>query len=192
MIDGDLPFELHNALRRELANGEVIVRLERPDPARFKIVSGWIGVAFGVMVIVGALYVMSAVASGKSGWSGGEPNMPAFAVIVIVLACVGLGAPWSYRHAARNTAYAITNQRALIVRISMFGVVVVQAVPGRSLKPRATRYADGVGGDIELVAGARVDDDLQEDVGQLIALRDVRATEAALLDLVQSSSKSSP
>lgn len=191
MIDADLPFELHNAVRRELASDEVIVWLERPDPARFKMVSGWIGVAFGVTVIVVALYMMIATATGKPGWSGGQESMPVAAVVMIALACAGLGAPWSYRHAARNTAYAITNQRALIVRISMFGVVVAQAVPGRSLRPRATRYDDGVGGDIELVADARVDDDLQEDVGRMIALRDVRATEAALQDLVQSSSRSS-
>ncbi|MBV9833197.1 MAG: hypothetical protein JO055_02240 [Alphaproteobacteria bacterium] len=191
MIATDLPLRLREAVDQQLARDEVLVRLEQPDPVRFKRIMGWIGFVLGLPLMVYALSTIVDGAMGQQRWTDGSQITPALAVFY-GLPCLGIalafmGAPLWNDRAARSTIYAITDHRVLILRRRFLRAADVQSIPAATLqvnvKPRS--------GNIELVASTAIDDEDREDMFRLIALRDVQATEAALNRLIQSSSKSS-
>lgn len=99
--------------------------------------------------------------------------------------------PLYLRWTARNLAYAITNRRVLTVERGLFGNIEFMSFGADKLEPRSRRYADGVSGDIELIANRVYADETSEELVRLFALRDLSATEAELRNLIQSSSNSS-
>lgn len=191
LIATDIPQSLREAVDQQLARGEVLVRLEQPDPIRFKRIMGWIGFVLGVPLMVYALSMIVDGAMGQQRWTDGSQITPALAVFY-GLPCLGIalafmGAPLWNDRTARNTVYAITDRRVLILRRRFLRTADVQSVPAAMLRVKVKPGS----GDIELVPSTAIDDEDREDMFRLVTLRDVRATEAALRQLIQSSSKSS-
>jgi hypothetical protein len=132
---------------------------------------------------------------GEQRWTDGSQITPSLAVFYALpalgIALAFLGAPLHNDWAARNTVYAVTDRRVLILRRRLLRAADRQSIPAATLQVKAKPHRGSACGDIELVAAKAIDDEDREDMFRMIALRDVRATEAALHRLVQSSSKSS-
>jgi hypothetical protein len=191
LIATDLPLRLREAVDQQLARDEVLVRLEQPDPLRFKRIVGWIGFVLGVPLMVYALSMIVDGALGQQRWSDGSQITPALAVLhglpSLGIALAFMGAPLWNDRVARSTVYTITDRRVLILRRRFLRTTDVQSISAAMLQVKVKSGS----GDIELVAPTAVDDEDREDMFRPIALRDVRTTEAALRHLIQSSSKSS-
>lgn len=191
MIADHLPARLRQTLYEQLAPNERIVRLEQPDPVRFKRIIGWIGFVLGVPPMVYALSMIVDGAMAQQRWRDGSQITPALAVFY-GLPCLGIalafmGAPLWNDRAARGIAYVITDRRVLILRRRFLRTTDIQSIPAALLRVTAKPGRN----DLELVEATAIDDEDREDMFRLIALRDARATEAALRQLIQSSSKSS-
>lgn len=184
---------MREAIDCQLVRGETITWLEQPVPRLFKRRSVWLAVVSGLPVAVGSVYGFVAGARGEL-YLGGKVLAPELAMAVMSAGILGglvdLTIPLRLRRIARNTAYVITNRRVLVVHRSYFCKIDSEAVIPEALDLLVKPSSDGVSGEIALVARGKVNKD-REDMVQLFALRDVRATEAALGRLIQSSSKSS-
>lgn len=175
-IASDIPQPLRDSVERILRRGEILVRLEQPDPARFRRGLAWASIAIGLLFAI-----FTAITLTAGTWS--------FAALYAIFAAAFLTGPLQLRRAARNTAYAITSERVVIVRQSLGGRLEARTVEGDMLRPRVVRH--GSVGDIELMEGYRSGYGREDVWFRLVALRDVDATETALRELIQSSSKSS-
>jgi len=178
MIADDLPAYLRKAVDQQLAPDERLVRLEQPDPAHFRRGLAWGTVAIGLLFIL-----FTAITFREGTWS--------FAILYAIFAGMFLSGPLLLRHIARNTAYAITNERVLIVRRTVRGRLDALAIDGDMLRPRVLSNAFRLASDIVLIDDYRSGDSTRDDQLRLCGLSEVRATEAALNHLIQSSSKSS-
>jgi hypothetical protein len=148
---------------------------------------GWIGFVLGLPLMICALSMIVDGAMGQQRWTDGSQITPALAVFYGLpsfgIALAFMGAPLWNDRAARNTVYAISDRRVLIVRRRILRATDVQSIPAAMLQVKAKPAS----GEIELVAPEAIDDEDREDMFRLIALRDVRATEAALRHFIQSS-----
>lgn len=194
MIATDLPLRLREALDQQLAECEVLVRLEQPDPDSYKrdVSSGARKIGLVVAGLAGVGLVWAIVDGPTPG-----ANNP-YVDVIVALGFLLSGIVMLYSHllfqsAARRRVYAITDRRVVAAFLDWWGNTTVRSIDPMSLRPRAISYSDGTTrGDIHLIEGKRFHpESLEEDFFNWIALRDVRATEAALNRLVQSSSKSS-
>ena len=195
MIDADVPRSLRESIDKHLAHDESILRLEQPVPDRFKADLGGLGFAIGVPFTLFSLFAAIEAARGKALWNGQAGHIVGpvlVASLFLALSCLMLANPVFMRRAARNVAYVITNRRVLIVRRGLLGIEA-ESFPADRLRLRLRPDVSGSGGDIEMVAGMEFDaeDGDREELFRMYALRDVRATEAVLRNLIQSSSKSS-
>jgi hypothetical protein len=177
-IAPDIPQPLRDSVDRILRRGEILLRLEQPDPARFRRGLAWASIAIGLLF---AIFTTITLMEGT--WS--------FAALYAIFAAAFLTGPLQLRRAARNTAYAVTSERVVIVRRGIGGKLDARTFDGDMLRPRAVRHGRGPGGDVELIEGYRSGDGREAVWLQFVGLRDVEATEAALHQLIQSSSKSS-
>lgn len=143
---------------------------------RSKQIMAWIGLVLGVPLMVYALSMIVDGGMGQQRWTDGS-----------WIALASMGVPLSNEQPARGTVYAITDRRVLIIRRRFRRTTDVQSIPTAMLRVKLEPGS----GDIELVPSTAIDDEDREDKFRLLTLRDVRATEAALRQLIQSSSKSS-
>lgn len=195
MIASSVPQPLLDAVEQQLADGEAIVWLEQPMPDRFHRIGGWLASALGGLFAVGILYMVFEVLRGGNPWFKNVQISPLGAIMWSLPLLGGtatmMAMPLYLRWAARGLVYAITDHRVLTVERGLFGSVEFMSFAADKLEPRSRVYVDGVSGDIELIAYRVYGDHTSLNLTELRALRDVRATEAALRRLIQSSSKSS-
>ena len=101
---------------RDLDRGERIVWTGQPDARRMLTPADWFLIPFSLLWGGFALYWEATVL----GWTGSPPAPPAFAVFGAPFVVLGLyfmiGRFFYQGWVKRNTYYALTNRRALIVR----------------------------------------------------------------------------
>lgn len=182
MIDPDLSPRLRQAVDQEMANGEFLVRLEQPylgtlhqkiRYTRVALLAGFGAFAMGIGLVSGKDALSLALAGGGF----------LLAVVVFVRGKASGKAP--------DIAYAITDRRMVVVMFDVFGKVITRSYTPDMLGTRRVKPDDhGKGGTI-LLEDRDLGDLDEMDLFYTRDLRDVRATAAAIDDLVQSSSKSS-
>jgi hypothetical protein len=123
----NLPEELESRVRQELTEGEELIWGGQPSPrvTRFKGLQV-MGVCLLVMLFAGAM--MAGVLATAKGPAA--DHWPIFAGCGLFI-LIGLGglfvAPITQRRLAAQTAYAITNRRAIVHRPTLFGVGAVDS-----------------------------------------------------------------
>jgi hypothetical protein len=154
-----LPEHLDILVRSELRDREELVWASQPNPRRFMWFSTPI-VLFGIPWTAFAIFWMAGAASpmlfghGEGGANDGPqagPNIfaicfPLFGVPFVLIGFGMLSSPfWMYRR-ARRTYYALTDQRAIIWSVGLFGGTEVRSFQAADLGKMVRRdYADGSG-----------------------------------------------
>jgi hypothetical protein len=150
--DSSLPPELEDRVRAELRPGEMLLWVGQPRPGRFLLLTLPI-VLFGIPWTAFSVFWM-VMASGML--FGGPPNGGGFQLFFLLFplwgvpfVLIGLGmlsAPyWAWRH-AKQTCYAVTDQRVLILEGGLFGKTTIRSYgPGALGKMHRTEQSDGSG-----------------------------------------------
>lgn len=150
--DSRLPPELEELVRSELRPGEMLLWVGQPRPGRFLLLTIPI-VLFGIPWTAFSVFWM-VMASGMV--LGGQPGGGGFQLVFLLFplwgvpfVLIGLGmlsAPyWAWRM-AKQTCYAVTDQRVLIWEPGMFGKVTIRSYGPEALsKMHRTEAPDGSG-----------------------------------------------
>lgn len=182
MIDANVTARVRDVVDARLAEGEKLVRLEQPDPRYYKRKSVRQMRLLGLIFTGMALFVLAWTASRNFAPDPRSPHSVEFIAVGLALglALVFLP-PTLMRAAASARGYAITDRRVL----SIYGLEVRSIEPG-ALNPRAHGYDDGTpAGDLSLDDELGFNEDSTErDFFVWYALRDAKATEALLRNLV--------
>ena len=121
--DGDVPVELREKLLAGLDAREKAVWIGQPSPRLVLLRNGvWLGVS-GVGIVIGLLWLFTtflpaAPARGRVARPTSNPLLPLG--MLLASACVS-AVPAARWWAARRTAYAITNRRAVVYTEGLFG-----------------------------------------------------------------------
>jgi hypothetical protein len=188
MIDTNVPIRVRSVVDGRLVEGEKLVRLEQPDPRYYKRKTvrqiRYLGFIFTGM----ALFVLAWAASRNFVPDPRSPHSLEFIAVGLVLGLSLILLPSTLMRAAASArGYAITDRRVL----SVYGLQV-RSIEASALNPCAYPYEDGTPvGDLNL------DDELgfssestEKDFFVWYALRNARATEAALRNLARRAPRS--
>jgi hypothetical protein len=147
----ELPPELRDVVQNELRAGEKLVWADRPAPRLFTAATiapllfaiPWTAFAVFWTVTAGGFFEDGRHPGPFNGFRYG------FALFGVPFILVGLGmltTPLWTRRAMRRTAYAITDQRAIVFNGGFFGSRTVQSFdPTRLVAMERTERADGSG-----------------------------------------------
>jgi hypothetical protein len=145
-----LPEDLNARVRAELAEGERLVWVGQPNPAR-AVRSSYAAVVIGAIIMGIALFgSMAALTAGAAAgdFGVGFACFPICGLPVLLFGLFMLTSPIWVRRRAEQTCYALTNRRALTWVAGWFGRVDVRSYgPAQLQKLRRTEYGDG-GGDL--------------------------------------------
>ena len=140
----DAPFSLQEIISSEIERGEKVLWAGQPDPARFARKSLPI-VIFGIPWTAFALFWVAGAAGFKiPDFNKGWDLFPLFGVPFVLIGLGMLSAPQWLKRKARNTAYVVTDKRAVIFEggrntaIRSFGPEALEDL-------KRTQRADGSG-----------------------------------------------
>jgi len=145
-IGEPLPAALRNALGEELEPGERLLWTGQPDPrqpARAAIPAVLFGIPwtlFSIFWVAMAAGAMSHSNIGLLGW-----GFPLFGVPFVLVGFGMLSSPYWAARSATNTAYAITDRRAITLTLKNKGRHVDQWVPQNVSDLERTEKANGSG-----------------------------------------------
>jgi hypothetical protein len=149
-FEDTLPVDLDQRLRSELRPGERIVWVGRPL-AKLARRGSILLVVFGVPFTGFALFWMFMagwIASQTSG-DGGSGPFGLFWICGLPFLAVGLGmltSPFWAARAAGRTAYAVTSERAVVLKVGVWGTMsVVSFAPDRLTRIERRERPDGSG-----------------------------------------------
>lgn len=149
-LDSRLPIELENRVQSELRDGERLLWVGQPIPARYGrkgiplMIFGGIFTAFSLFWIVMA-FSMGAFAGGNAfGWMG--LIFPLFGLPFLLVGLGMLTAPRWMKKLASRTFYAITDRRVILWEAGLFGRMEVRSYyPDDLQSMRRVEYANGEG-----------------------------------------------
>lgn len=149
-LDSSLPIDLENRVQSELRDGERLLWVGQPIPARYArkgipvMIFGGVFTTFAAFWIVMALG-MGAFAGGRGfGWVG--LIFPLFGVPFVLVGMGMLTAPRWMKKMAAQTFYAVTDQRVILWEAGLFGRMEVRSYDPSQLKSiRRVEYANGEG-----------------------------------------------
>lgn len=152
--DSSLPPELDTRVRSELRDGEVLLWVGQPNPARFArqaiplVLFGIPWTAFSVFWVAAASGMLfGGFANGPGGGALGIfACFPLFGLPFVLIGIGMLTSPYWFRRQAKQTFYALTDRRAILWQASTFGSVNVRSYGPEALgKMNRTEHADGSG-----------------------------------------------
>jgi hypothetical protein len=144
----DLPNKLRLLVDREIAQGETICWLDRPNPARYGWEQAWTKFLVGIPFTAFAIFWIWAAAGGMAGPQA-EPG-PRFVIPLVfgtLFVLVGLGmltSPLWMSVGARSTVYLITDRRAIIIS-APWNVSVQSFGPANLTEFHRTERSNGYG-----------------------------------------------
>jgi hypothetical protein len=187
--DSVLPHDLAALVDAEMASGERVVWISRPNPGRFA--RNGLGIAlFGIPWTAFALFWINGASGFK--WpelSNGFGVFPLFGIPFVLIGLGMISSPiWMLRRAMR-IAYVVTDKRLIVVERPYWRGVKVQSFePDRIADLRRTQYPDGSG---NLIFGrdysnvsARNRNPIEEG---FFGIPDVKAAEDCVRELMQQS-----
>jgi hypothetical protein len=137
--------ELQQLLASELRPGEKQVWAAQPLPRVFRRQSIGI-VVFGIPWTAFAIFWMVAASAGTSHAPGPFAVFPLFGLPFVLIGFGMLSSPFWMGKQARRTVYALTDQRAIVIKGKLFGGVNVQSFePDRLTSIERNQLADGTG-----------------------------------------------
>jgi hypothetical protein len=156
--DSSLPPELDSRVRAELRDGERLLWVGQPLPARYAR-AAWPMVLFGIpwtafavfwIVMAGGMGFFAANAGPGGPGAGGAALFgccfPLFGVPFVLIGIGMLTSPIWLRRQARRTCYALTDRRAIVWKAQSFGGVEVRSYgPDDLTRLVRTENADGTG-----------------------------------------------
>ena len=149
--DSSLPIEMENRVHDELRDGERLLWVGQPNPARYAKKAIPI-VLFGVPWTLFSLFWMAGAAGllfGAGGFRGGGVMNFVFPLFGLPFVLIGLGmlsSPYWLKKRAGRTFYAVTDQRAILWEASWLGSTEVRAYDGEKLdRMRRVEYPGGEG-----------------------------------------------
>jgi hypothetical protein len=180
----DMPANLRQVIQEELEPNERYVWLAQPRPGAFAKKAIPV-VIFGIPWTAFALFWTC----GASGFQVPDFNQPGgwFALFGLPFVLIGLGmlsAPWWLLRAARRTAYAITDRRAILFE-GGFGVKIRSFRAGQLGGVYRRQRADGWG-DVILAESTSTDSEGYKRTNQVgfYGIPDVKAVESLLRQIV--------
>ena len=176
----DVPANIADRVQSELQPGEILVWAGQPDPD-LAVRGAWILSIFGLVFLIPPLFFLSLTtfgvfALGNLGLIGlcFLPGGLVFAVVGLFLVLT----PMRIRRAARKGIYAITSQRAIVWRKTMFSMTIQSFGPDQLGRMYRKERPNGAG---DLVfydsAWANTDGSRQIQTIGFLAIRDVHQVE---------------
>ncbi|MCA9071931.1 MAG: hypothetical protein KDA84_23545 [Planctomycetaceae bacterium] len=149
-LDSSLPPDLDNRVQSELRDGERLLWVGQPIPARYGrkgtplMIFGGVFTAFSLFWIVMALTIGGFAGANGLGWIG--LIFPLFGVPFVLVGAGMLSAPFWMKKLAAQTFYAITDRRVILWEAGLFGRMEVRSYDPSQLKTiRRVEYANGEG-----------------------------------------------
>lgn len=185
----DLPSQLQSLIQAELNEGEKITWVGTPIPRRYGLKSLPM-VFFGIPWTAFALFWMAGAARFKiPDFNQGFDLFPLFGIPFVLIGLGMLGSPFWMMRKARNTAYILTNQRAIIFEKKL-SMSIRSFEPEQLHNLRRNQWSDGSG---DLLFERRMDFDhdgnrRQTDHG-FLAIPEVKSVEDLVRELADSTSQ---
>ncbi len=150
--NSSLPPELEERVRSELRPGEMLLWVGQPRPGPFLlptipiVLFGIPWTAFSVFWMVMASWIVFGGHPGGGGFPLVFRLFPLWGLPFVLIGLGMLSAPyWAWRK-AKQTCYAVTDQRVLIWEPGMFGKVTIRSYGPEALsRMHRTESADGSG-----------------------------------------------
>jgi hypothetical protein len=147
-----MPAELRGQIESEMGTGERVIWTGQPSPRAFAR-SSWGLVLFGIPWTAFSLFWMAAATGSIGGFRRDSGSMgaarwffPLFGLPFVLIGFGMLSAPLWTRRGSRKTAYALTDRRALIIRIGLRGRITVTSLePSRLSRLERAENRDGTG-----------------------------------------------
>ena len=183
----ELPVKLQSLIQAELNEKERISWVGTPDPKRFGM-RAWPMVLFGIPWTAFALFWIAGACGFKiPDFNKGFDFFPLFGIPFVLIGLGLLTSPVWMMKKARNTAYVLTTDRAIIFEKKL-ATAIRSFEPEQLRNLRRTQWDDGAG-DLIFERQIAVDNNQQRqqtDIG-FLAIPDVKEVEAMVRELAESS-----